>query len=304
MKFSIIIPIYNVEKYVEQCLESVDGQSYEDYEIILVNDGSTDASEAICKSFVANSNRNYQIINQANGGLSAARNTGLAAAKGQWIVFVDSDDYISTDLLKNLDAAMAKNDADLYTFNHNRIDANGNFVAKRLYAVENTRLAFKSEAEMTKYICDEFLNYGLGWEAWGMIYKRSIIEENNISFQDTKDVFAEDLCFALQYLMHVNSIYVLCDLLYNYRIRPGSLLETLDSKSVLPRIYNLAEYIYTSGTITGSLKKSFSKLYRNMIDFHIKYNLENVSKEQIEEELRLLESSTKYHRRWYKKDGR
>lgn len=304
MKFSIIIPIYNVEKYVEQCLESVDGQSYEDYEIILVNDGSTDASEAICKSFVANSNRNYQIINQANGGLSAARNTGLAAAKGQWIVFVDSDDYISTDLLKNLDAAMAKNDADLYTFNHNRIDANGNFVAKKLYAVENARLSFKSEAEMTKYICDEFLNYGLGWEAWGMIYKRSIIEENNISFQDTKDVFAEDLCFALQYLMHVNSIYVLCDLLYNYRIRPGSLLETLDSKSVLPRIYNLAEYIYTSGTITGSLKKSFPKLYRTMIDYHIKYNLKNVSKEQIEEELRLLESSTKYHRRWYKKDGR
>ena len=304
MKFSIIIPIYNVEKYVEQCLESVDGQSYEDYEIILVNDGSTDASEAICKSFVANSNRNYQIINQANGGLSAARNTGLAAAKGQWIVFVDSDDYISTDLLKILDTAMAKNDADLYTFNHNRIDANGNFVAKKLYAVENARLSFKSEAEMTKYIYDEFLNYGLGWEAWGMIYKRSIIEENNISFQDTKDVFAEDLCFALQYLMHVNSIYVLCDLLYNYRIRPGSLLETVDSKSVLPRIYNLAEYIYTSGTITGSLKKSFPKLYRNMIDFHIKYNLENVSKEQIEEELRLLESSTKYHRRWYKKDGR
>ena len=304
MKFSIIIPIYNVEKYVEQCLESVDGQSYEDYEIILVNDGSTDASEAICKSFVANSNRNYQIINQANGGLSAARNTGLAAAKGQWIVFVDSDDYISTDLLKNLDTAMAKNGADLYTFNHNRIDANGNFVAKKLYAVENARLSFKSEAEMTKYICDEFLNYGLGWEAWGMIYKRSIIEENNISFQDTKDVFAEDLCFALQYLMHVNSIYVLCDLLYNYRIRPGSLLEAVDSKSVLPRIYNLAEYIYTSGTITGSLKKSFPKLYRNMIDFHIKYNLENVSKEQIEEELRLLESSTKYHRRWYKKDGR
>ena len=304
MKFSIIIPIYNVEKYVEQCLESVDGQSYEDYEIILVNDGSTDASETICKNFVANSNRNYQIINQANGGLSAARNTGLAAAKGQWIVFVDSDDYISTDLLKNLDAAMAKNDADLYTFNHNRIDANGNFVAKKLYAVENARLSFKSEAEMTKYICDEFLNYGLGWEAWSMIYKRSIIEENNISFQDTKDVFAEDLCFALQYLMHVNSIYVLCDLLYNYRIRPGSLLETVDSKSVLPRIYNLAEYIYTSGTITGSLKKSFPKLYRNMIDFHIKYNLENVSKEQIEEELRLLESSTKYHRRWYKKDGR
>ena len=304
MKFSIIIPIYNVEKYVEQCLESVDGQSYEDYEIILVNDGSTDASEAICKSFVANSNRNYQIINQANGGLSAARNTGLAAAKGQWIVFVDSDDYISTDLLKILDTAMAKNDADLYTFNHNRIDANGNFVAKKLYAVENARLSFKSEAEMTKYIYDEFLNYGLGWEAWGMIYKRSIIEENNISFQDTKYVFAEDLCFALQYLMHVNSIYVLCDLLYNYRIRPGSLLETLDSKSVLPRIYNLAEYIYTSGTITGSLKKSFPKLYRNMIDFHIKYNLENVSKEQIEEELRLLESSTKYHRRWYKKDGR
>ena len=80
MKFSIIIPIYNVEKYIEKCLESIDNQNYGDYEIILVNDGSTDDSARICESFVARSNRSYQIINQENGGLAAARNTGILAA--------------------------------------------------------------------------------------------------------------------------------------------------------------------------------------------------------------------------------
>lgn len=304
MKFSIIIPIYNVEKYIEKCLESIDNQNYDDYEIILVNDGSTDDSAHICESFVARSNSSYQIINQENGGLAAARNTGLLAANGQWIVFVDSDDYVSADFLKVLDNAIAKEPADLYSFNHNRVDAEGNFVEKKLYAVENTTLGFKTEEDMTKFICSDFINYNLGWEAWGMIYKRSIIQGNNIIFQNTKDVFAEDLCFALEYLMHTKKICVLCNLLYNYRIRPGSLIETANSETVLSRIYNLAEYLYTSGNITKSLKKNYSKLYMAMVDFHIKYNLGSVPSKQIEEQLQSLEKNTKYHRKWYKKNGR
>lgn len=304
MKFSIIVPIYNVEEYLEKCLDTIVNQTFDDYEIILVNDGSTDSSESICRSYMKQSKRNYQIINQENGGLAAARNTGLLVAKGDWIVFVDSDDFVSLDLLECLDKAMAKVDADLYTYNHNRVDLRGQRTSKKLYAVENNLIKFASEKERNQFISEEFLNYSLGWEAWGMIYKRSIIEREKLLFQNTVEVFAEDLCFAIQYMMHVEKIYVLCNLLYNYRIRPGSLIETAAPESILPRIYKLAEFLFTNGKLNKALKKNFSQVYKSLIDFHIRYNLSDSSADSIAEQLNELKNTTKYHRKWYKNNDR
>ncbi|WP_028241945.1 glycosyltransferase family 2 protein [Pseudobutyrivibrio ruminis] len=304
MKFSIIVPIYNVQDYLEKCLDTIVNQTFDDYEIILVNDGSTDSSEAICRNYMKTCNREYQIINQENAGLSAARNTGLAVAKGDWIVFVDSDDYVSLELLECLNKAMAKADADLYSYNHSRVDQCGKRISKKLYAVENNVISFASDEDRNNYICEEFLNYSLGWEAWGMIYKRSIIADNKLMFQNTAEVFAEDLCFSLQYMMHVQKIYVLCDLLYNYRIRSGSLLETAASESILPRIYRLAEFLYSKGNLNKALKKNFSQVYQLLVDFHIKYNLVNTSAASIDEQLKELEKTTKYHKRWYKNNDR
>ena len=109
---SIIIPVYNVEKYLRVCLDSVINQSYSDYEVILVDDGSTDSSPAICDEYCSKDNR-FQVIHQENMGLASARNTGIRAAKGQYLYFIDSDDCIHPDLLKIMVSAAESYDANL-----------------------------------------------------------------------------------------------------------------------------------------------------------------------------------------------
>ena len=101
MKFSIIIPVYNVEQYLRECLDSVLGQTYSDWEAICVNDGSTDGSAAILEEYVVKDKR-FKIVTQPNGGLSSARNTGMEVAKGDYIVFLDSDDWLELDALETL----------------------------------------------------------------------------------------------------------------------------------------------------------------------------------------------------------
>ena len=98
---SVIVPVYNVETYLEECLDSIQNQTYTDFEVLLVNDGSTDRSKAICERY-CKENRRFHLLNQENQGLSAARNTGVAASRGEFIVFVDSDDMILANYLETL----------------------------------------------------------------------------------------------------------------------------------------------------------------------------------------------------------
>ena len=97
---SIVIPIYNAASYLQQCLDSIKNQSFTDFEVIMVNDGSTDASKEICMNYVATDNR-FRLINQINSGVSSARNTGIELSRGKWITFIDSDDWIDCDYFLN-----------------------------------------------------------------------------------------------------------------------------------------------------------------------------------------------------------
>ena len=117
-KFSIIIPVYNVEKYIKKCLDSVFSQSYKDYEVIVINDGSTDKSMDIAKE------HNVKIINQKNKGQSAARNNGIKHATGDYLIFLDSDDYWEKDLLKELNKSL-KNKPDVIRFQINEVYDDG-----------------------------------------------------------------------------------------------------------------------------------------------------------------------------------
>ena len=112
---SVIIPVYNVEKYLCECIDSVLGQTYQDYEVILVDDGSTDSSGTICDKY-AETNSRIKVIHRKNGGLSEARNTGFDAANGEYIYFLDSDDYIRADALERMHEASKKTNADIYFF--------------------------------------------------------------------------------------------------------------------------------------------------------------------------------------------
>ena len=117
MLFSIIIPVYNVENYLRDCLDSVLGQSFSDWEAVCVNDGSTDHSVSILEEYASRDNR-ITVISQPNGGLSAARNTGLNAAKGDYVIFLDSDDWLEADALKTLSENLSGED--LLCFNGRR----------------------------------------------------------------------------------------------------------------------------------------------------------------------------------------
>lgn len=116
---SVIIPVFNVEKYLRQCLDSVISQTYTDLEIIIVDDGSTDSSGSICDEYAAADSR-IQVIHRENGGLSAARNTALDVARGEWLVFVDSDDYLMPDMIERLYSACIAHDADMAACTHLR----------------------------------------------------------------------------------------------------------------------------------------------------------------------------------------
>ena len=130
MKLSVIIPVYNTEKYIEKCLDSIANQTLKDLEIVIVNDGSKDNSENVIKQWVEkNKDINVKYLKKENGGLSDARNFGVENASGEYISFVDSDDYLEKDLYKNLEQYMYQ-DVDLIKFKMSTYNANGEMIEK------------------------------------------------------------------------------------------------------------------------------------------------------------------------------
>ena len=122
---SVIVPVYKVEKYLRQCIESIQRQTYSDLEIILVDDGSPDGCPAICDEYARNDKR-IKVLHQENGGLSVARNVGLDIAKGEYIAFVDSDDYIKENMYEMLYNKIVMEDADLIICSYDKVDENNN----------------------------------------------------------------------------------------------------------------------------------------------------------------------------------
>ncbi|SFN58489.1 Glycosyltransferase involved in cell wall bisynthesis [Pseudobutyrivibrio sp. UC1225] len=298
MEYSVIIPVYNTEKYLKKCLCSVAQQSFRDYEIILVDDGSTDSSGEICDVFATEYEGVCQVIHKENGGLSSARNAGLDVAKGKWIVFVDSDDLISDIFFEQLEDAKSEYDAQMYTYNIRRIDVDGNIGSKLIFAIENHGIRFSKDTDLSDYICNVVSNYKEGWEACDRIYKKSIIDEYNIRFVDNKKVFAEDLCFTLEYMIHVRSIFKLCDMLYYYRITPGSLINQVAQETMLIKLYTLSEYIYEKCKLHNEpLVDDYKIFFENLINYHIKYKLTNLTDKELNKQLDYLKNS-QYGKQW------
>lgn len=302
MRFSIIVPVYNVEKYLERCLDSIVNQTYRDFEVILVDDGSTDSSGNICDEY----EQTYgfiKVIHQKNQGVSGARNTGLKHAKGEWIVFVDSDDWISVNMLEVLAKEIKKTDAELYSFNMQKVAAKEEVVEKLIWSIENDMLIFRTEEQKFEYYFDNLMQYKPGWEVCGRIFLRKIIERNHLSFVDNNQVFAEDYLFTFQYLLYVRKIATICNILYNYYQRDDSLIHNVAYDSVLPRLYHWAEVGYQSvcNKHLKILKRRYAQLYFQLLNYHIQYTLaETLSCEEIKKQLQDL-FRYRNHRKWMSK---
>ena len=173
MELSIIVPIYKIEKYLKNCIESVLKQSYKDYELILVDDGSPDNCGKICDEYAQN-NKQIKVIHKKNGGLSSARNAGAEIAKGEFLFFLDGDDFLEDESLANLMEAIKDKDADMYTFANYNYDEDGN---KKLVTNVSNKI-FNNVNELYKDMIKE-VGY-FKWEVWRYLYRRDIVERNNL----------------------------------------------------------------------------------------------------------------------------
>lgn len=245
---SVIIPVYNVEDYLEKCINSVLNQQYEKLQIIIVNDGSTDRSAEICGEYEKKDSR-IEVIHQKNSGLSAARNVALKRAVGDYIIFVDGDDYISPQLVGKTICYMEKFDMCVYRYQYEY--SNGSVGPCGYGWGENKLFDIRSEEDKIRFFNKIFFFYRCGWNVCHRMFKRSIIQKYNLKFQDTKEIFAEDHVFTYQYTLHVDSCIVLDDILYHYVERSNSIMHTLDMESVFKRLVKLSRIEEAYAKIAG-----------------------------------------------------
>lgn len=217
---SIIVPTYNVEKYIRTCIESILAQTYRNVEIIIVNDGSTDQSLAVISDLIC-SHHNVKVINQKNQGLSVARNTGIDVATGKYITFVDADDKIMPDFVSSLYQIAEKTGADIVRGSFR--DFNGNIP-------KNWVPDFNVPTNCGTIVLDQFLSSNISFVVWSSIYRLDFINNNHIRF--TPGILLEDGDFTTRAYMLAKLVATSSESNYAYRIRQGSILTTNNAKKM------------------------------------------------------------------------
>lgn len=213
LSISIIIPMYNAEKYIERCIKSIQRQQYHDYEVILVDDGSNDHSYEICQRLIKEDKR-FRLIKQPNQGVSVARNTGMNLAKGEWFYFLDSDDELTSDALETM-GKLIQNRYDWIVMGVRTVDTSTN---------EKGATAWFFEGD--SYIGDkndfpELLNHKLFMYPCGKLYRKNIIKEKNIQFPIGVQ-YGEDIRFNLEYFQYVSQYLLYKTYPFIYYIRQGA----------------------------------------------------------------------------------
>lgn len=203
---SVIVPIYNVEKYIHRCIDTLINQTLKEIEIILVDDGSPDKCGEIIDNY-AKQYTNIVIIHKANGGLSDARNAGLEIAKGQYIGFVDPDDYVEHDMFEKMYHSANTNGSDLVFCGYNEIFSSTVTEKRNVEFISN----FKSVSDILTACVQGYI----GAYVWNKLYKNSIIKNNSIAFPKGV-IVVEDQVFFFDYIKHTHSFSVVSDCLYNY----------------------------------------------------------------------------------------
>ena len=221
MFFSVIVPCYNVQDYIEECITSILNQTFDDYELLLIDDGSTDMTTYICRRYAEIDHRIKYLVKE-NGGVSSARNLGLQKASGKYIVFVDSDDYLDRNYLCDCKHELCSG-VEYLKFGYTRVDQNGVKIDDS-HSIDK-EIICKSERDYKSLLTDLLCGKTNGWEIWASVFNRKVLINNEIHFYSTCD-YAEDLVFTLQYLMCVSKIRLSSNNGYHYRIRKDSIVHS------------------------------------------------------------------------------
>lgn len=241
MKYSIVIPVYNAEATLKRCLDSLLTQDYPDAELLLINDGSTDRSEEICREY-AERYPNVICYSQPNAGVSAARNLGLDQAGGTYILFVDSDDYVNPDYFVKLDRILADGVPDLVFFSYC-------LVGEQVYTIrlpDATRIPTGDIAGLTASLLRRQQLNAL----WSKVFLRDIIESHHLRFDESLDI-DEDVNFIFSYILRIDRLRLSSEILYN------TSLENPESLTRKKRDY-LCEQLNKAGLRRESMVKDAS----------------------------------------------
>lgn len=236
-KITIIVPVYNVEKYLRDSIESSTNQTYQNIEILLIDDGSKDSSGIICDEY-ANKDSRIKVIHQENKGLSGARNTGLDEATGEYIMFLDSDDTLKKDACENLLTEIEKTGADFVIGNYTNMDDDGTVWEKPIFdknKYSKYKLSIK-DYEKSFYL----MNSGV----WNKIFRKSFLDELEIKFENRLP--AEDAIFTTYCFIKSKNVYYIPEIVYNYRLRFSDSISTNCSQKYFFGINKAYRIIYNN----------------------------------------------------------
>lgn len=258
---SVIVPVYNVEEYLEECLDSIKNQTFADIEVILVNDGSTDNSQAICKRYCERDSR-FHLINQENKGLSGARNRGMSESKGEFITFVDSDDVLKEDMLKQLVKQVTSDDIDIvecwYTNDQHEIVVPSPKDAETIFR-GNSKEALVS-------LCKDNI---VRLNAVAKLFRREVI----VKFPFLEGLFYEDVYGGIGILKYINKIVKINYTGYYYRMRHGSIMnrefsvKNLDLFTVCDKVEQL--YADEVEILPYIYRRLFHLVLMHVVDYRI-----------------------------------
>ena len=228
VKYSFVVPVYNTEKYLKKCLDSLVNQTFEDFEIIIVNDGSTDNSKNIIDDYLKKY-KNIILLDQKNAGLSEARNNGVKKAKGKYLIFIDSDDYVEKDLLKNIDDNIE--DVDVLRYQ---------IVTEDIYG--NNKKEYKEEVFDVTTGYDAFkliTNYHFVEPAWCYVYKKDYYVRNNFRFK--KGIYHEDFALIPYVIYKARTVKSINYIGYHYITREGSIMNNSDYNKTVKKAFDMLE---------------------------------------------------------------
>ena len=230
-KISVIVPVYNVEKFLERCVQSLRMQTLQDIEIILVDDQSPDNCPKICDEYEKKDER-IKVIHKQNGGLGYARNSGMEVATGEYIAFVDSDDYVDLDMFETMYNVAKDNNVDFVRVDNYKELLGGEIINKSY--ISPMEEGYYNQTELRKQLL--FPQLGMlpqedgskyvSCSVWRNIYRRELIERLNLRFVSERDLISEDMPFNLQFMMNAKSAYVINKKFYHYIVNDKSLTQT------------------------------------------------------------------------------
>lgn len=290
-KVSIIIPVYNVEAYIRRCIESVIGQiDYNSFEVIIVNDGTTDGSIEEIKDLILKHD-NIFLVNQENSGLSEARNIGIRCAKGEFLSFIDSDDWIEPEMISTMYNAAVQTKSEIAVCNIRKVYAdNSRLVRNITHGFEKKTIVSSTEA--VNYF---FEHKKIKGHVCNKIYRAELFKDYNVFFPKYKNY--EDLPASFVLLWHSKNVVFLDGYFYNYLQRKGSITQKINSNfwHLIENVYLIQEFLVHKNKYDFYSKKFLSLLITSLFSvyIHLEKHKEDENyhmlKQQLNAELRKIE---------------